>query len=85
MLNIFNVKKNLAKINITDNKGDSATKARHYPPATKEWFNSIYAYNKNTFKSLPSADKFVLRFIRSYFNMFSRKLEKKIRARRLRL
>lgn len=85
MLKIFNLKKNLSKLNIIKSKGDSVTKARHYPPATKEWFNSIYAFNKNTLKFLPSADKFVIRFIRGYFNMFSRKLERKIRARRLRL
>jgi hypothetical protein len=43
---------------------------RHYPPAIKEWFNSIYAYNKKFFfKSLPITDKIVNKLIKSYFNL----------------
>nr|YP_009512492.1 ribosomal protein S3 [Pseudevernia consocians]AXJ91928.1 ribosomal protein S3 [Pseudevernia consocians] len=60
-------------------------KARHYPPANKEWFNSIYAYNKNTIKLLPTLDKVTLKLVKSYFNFYSRKLEKKIKSRRLRV
>ncbi len=39
MLNIFTckaLKKNKDPLNIMESKGESATKARHYPPATKE-------------------------------------------------
>ena len=42
---------------------------RHYPPATKEWFNSIYSYNKNFIKTLPIVDKIVNKLIKSYFNL----------------
>ena len=43
---------------------------RHYPPAIKEWFNSVYVYNKNYFfKSLPITDKIVNKLIKSYFNL----------------
>ena len=86
MLKIFNEKlkqpyivKNIHK------KGGDAGKISHYPPASKEWFNSIYGYNKNTTKSLPSTDKTTLKLTRSYFNLYSRKLEKKIKSRPLRI
>lgn len=59
-------------------------KPRHYPPANKEWFNSIYVYNNKTIKLLPSIDKVTLKLVKSYFNLYSRKLEKKIKSRRLR-
>jgi len=43
---------------------------RHFPPAIKEWFNSIYAFNSNTVKNLGIADKNLIKLIKSYFNLF---------------
>ena len=70
-------------------KGNEIAKTKHYPPANKEWFNSIYAYNKNIIKLLPTADSLTLKFLKSYFNLHNLKLEKivklsKIRRRKLR-
>lgn len=42
----------------------------YYPPATKEWVNSIYTYNKNYIKTLPIADNVVNKLIKSYLNMY---------------
>ncbi len=87
MLNIFNLNLKNKKYNdITlENKGNDIGQTRHYPPANQEWFNSIYAYNKNTVKSLPIADKLTTKLIKSYFNLYSRKLEKKLKSRRIRM
>jgi hypothetical protein len=49
---------------------------RHFPPTNKEWLNSIYVFNKNNLKSLPIRDKIILRLLKSYFNIYSLKLEK---------
>ena len=50
---------------------------RHYPPATKEWYNSIYAYNNNTIKNLSIENKNLNALIKSYFNLhFSNKFLK---------
>ena len=46
---------------------------KHFPPATKEWYNSIYTYNKNSLKNLSIADKTFSKIIRSYFNLFFKK------------
>ena len=43
-------------------------KTRHYTPAAQELFNSIYAYNKNSIKSLAIADKNLMYLLKSYFN-----------------
>ena len=48
---------------------------RYFPPAIKEWFNSIYSYNNNTIKNLSIADKNLSKLIKSYFNLYlSRKV-----------
>lgn len=87
ILNIFNVK--LKKDNIHETKKEKSSnyvsKPRHYPPANKEWYSSIYAYNDNVTKLLPVADKVVLKLVKSYFNFYSRRLEKKIKSRLLRI
>ena len=85
MLNIFNLKfKNKIKSFITDDKTNEIGQIRHFPPANKEWFNSIYAYNKNTPKLFFTTDKFIISLIRSYFNIYNKKLEKKINIGHLR-
>nr|YP_009420965.1 ribosomal protein S3 [Hypogymnia vittata]ASR12311.1 ribosomal protein S3 [Hypogymnia vittata] len=86
MLNVFNarLKKKTQKVKLEDNY-NYIGKPRHYPPANKEWFNSIYVYNNNTVKLLPTLDKVTLKLVKSYFNFYSRKLEKKIKSRRLRI
>lgn len=43
---------------------------RHFTPAAQEWFNSIYAYNKNYIKSLPSADKRLRGLLNTYSNSY---------------
>lgn len=88
MLNLLKLKKNKQishenkAVKLINNENERSD-IRHYPPANKEWFNSIYAYNKDTIKLLPSTDKVILKLIKSYFNLYSKKLESKIRSRRL--
>lgn len=83
MLNIYKSKHN-PTLYKEYKKGNEIAQTRHYPPANKEWFNSIYAYNKNTIKLLPVADKVTLKVLKSYFNLYSPKLEKKVRSARIR-
>ena len=86
-LNMFNTrlkKHNRQEINAESNY-NYIGKHRHYPPANNEWFNSIYVYNDRTLKLLPTLDKVTLKLVKSYFNFYSRKLEKKINARRSRV
>jgi hypothetical protein len=78
MLNILKLKINKTKcIKVNNNEkyinvvGD----VKHNSPANKEWLNSIYSFNNNTTKLLPVADKFIIKLIRNYFNLYSRKWE----------
>ena len=87
LLNVFNarLKKNKTEIVKSETNYNYIGKPRHYPPANKEWFSSIYVYNNKTIKLLPTRDKVTLKLVKSYFNFYSRKLEKKIKSRRLRI
>jgi hypothetical protein len=80
MLNLFLKKSqtNIAKseleffkaTDISDlHNNNNIGETRHYPPASKEWFNSIYSYNKNFTKTLPIVDNTVNKLIKSYFNL----------------
>nr|YP_010618336.1 ribosomal protein subunit 3 [Cladonia subulata]WAX01726.1 ribosomal protein subunit 3 [Cladonia subulata] len=60
-------------------------KPRHFSPLSDEWYNSIYTFNINLLKVLPSLNKILLKIVKSYFNFYSRKLEKSIKSRRLRI
>ena len=70
-INLFkNNKENFnKKIKIIDN-------TRHYPPATREWSNSIYNFNKKLIRFLPVADNTVFEIIDGYFYLHNVKLEK---------
>lgn len=56
-------------------------KTKHYTPATQEWLNSIYAYNKNYSKTLPTAHISLIKILKSYFNLFIRDRVIKIKRR----
>jgi len=85
MLNIFKLKsKDKTSLVVNNNDVNFVSQTRYYPPASKEWFNSIYSYNKDSTKLLPIYDRVVISLIRGYFNLYSRKLEKKIKWARMR-
>ena len=81
MLDLFKLnynKKNEKKKISTQEKHD-----KHYPSAIREWNNSIYVYNKNAINLIPQVTILVIRLIKSYFNLYSYKLEREIRTSRL--
>ena len=81
MLNIFELyskKKTGIKIIEAQEKHN-----KHYPSAVREWNNSIYVFNKNTINLIPQVTELVNKLIKSYFNLYNLKLERKIRSSRL--
>ena len=47
----------------------------YYPTSTKEWFNSIYSYNKSYIKSLIIKYNILNNLFTSYFNMFENRIK----------
>ena len=56
---------------------------KHHPSAAREWNNSIYVFNKNAINLIPQVTELVNKLIKSYFNLYNLKLERKIRSNRL--
>ena len=81
MLNLFKLYNNnkieKKKINFQEKYN------KHYPSAVREWNNSIYAFNKNAINLIPQVTELVTKLIKSYFNLYNLKLERKIRSSRL--
>lgn len=73
----YNKKSEKKKIN-TQEKQD-----KHHPSAIREWNNTIYVYNKNAINLIPQVTILAIRLIKSYFNLYSYKLEREIRTSRL--
>lgn len=48
---------------------DSAINSHIYPFSTKEWYSSIYSYNKSFVKSLVATNDFLNLLLKSYVNM----------------
>ena len=73
---IFNKKINLKhKIIPLSNISNTIGPIRVFPIATREWFNSVYAYNHNSIKNLSIADKTLSRLVKSYFNLYLKNKE----------
>ena len=46
-----------------------------YPSSTKEWFSSVYSYNKSYIKSLIVFDVITNNMLTNYFNMLEDKIK----------
>lgn len=81
MLNMVNLlKKN--KINIPCiKKGESIRAHKRDIPLSKEWYNSVYVFSKNSLRFLPAVHHHVFKLLKSYFNM-TLNLEVNIRSRK---
>ena len=80
MLNLFELYYNKK----TGKKIDPQEKHnKHYPSAVREWNNSIYVFNKSAINLIPQVTELVNKLIKSYFNLYNLKLERKIRSSRL--
>jgi len=82
MINLFELYNNNNK---TEKKKINSQEKhnKHYPSAVREWNNSIYAFNKNAINLMPQVTELATKLIKSYFNLYNLKLERKIRSSRL--
>ena len=54
----------------------------YYPSSSKEWFSSVYSYNKSYIKSLISYDAVLNKLLKSYCNMLQDKIKILFKRRR---
>jgi len=54
---------------------------KYYPSSSKEWFNSIYAYNKSYTKLMVYTDKIINNLLKNYINMIIDKIKIRFKSR----
>jgi hypothetical protein len=64
-------------------KFDNSYTLKHYPSSTRYWDSSIFMYNNNLLSNIPNISKTALNFIKSYFYLYNRKIERKIRRKKI--
>ena len=57
--------------------------SKHFSPSTREWNNSIYSFNKNILKLIPTSANTSMKLIKSYFYLYNNILERKIRKKKI--
>ena len=77
---IYTIEKN-SKIQSNFEK-DQYRNMIYYPFSSKEWFSSIYSYNKSYIKSLISFDSVLNKLVKSYCNMLQDKIKILFKRRR---
>ena len=63
-------------------EGDEYNKIIFYPSSSKEWFSSVYSYNRSYIASLISYDTVLNKLLRSYCNMLQDKIKILFKRRR---
>ena len=74
------IKKNVIK---KDLKESTLSRFKHFPSSVREWKNSIYLFNKNNLNLIPVTSKYAIKIIKSFFNLYNKNLEIKLRRKRL--
>ena len=67
---IFNKYFNKNKSSTTNIQNSYVGNHRYFPPVSKEWKDSVYAFNKNNVKNLPIYDLKINEIIKNYFNLY---------------
>lgn len=95
MLNLFKSKLNKIEISKLDviksevselniiKREEKKSLSKDFPSSIREWNNSIYVYNKNVLNFIPEAGILAMKLIKSYFNLYNLKLERKLRRKKL--
>lgn len=84
---IIDTKSNLFSVTyagpLDENKVSIVSKKKSYTSPTSIWTNSIYSFNQNYIKNIPSVDKIVNKLIKSFFTINA--LANNIRGKKLKL
>ena len=62
---------------------DNTDSLKHFPSSTRYWDSSIFMYNNNTLSLIPNISKLAIKFIRDYFYLYNKNIERKIRRKKI--
>ena len=74
----------IKKININKPYNfDNTDSLKHFPSSTRYWDSSIFMYNNNTLSLIPNISRLAIKFIRNYFYLYNKNIERKIRRKKI--
>jgi hypothetical protein len=62
---------------------DNTDSLKHFPSSARYWDSSIFMYNNNNLSLIPNISRLAINFIRNYFYLFNKKIESKIRRKKI--
>jgi len=62
---------------------DNTDSLKHFPSSTRYWDSSIFMYNNSALSLIPNISRLAINFIRNYFYLFNKKIESKIRRKKI--
>lgn len=62
---------------------DNTDSLKHYPSSTRYWDSSIYLYNNNNLSLVSNIGKLAIKFIKNYFFLYNKFIERKIRRKKI--
>lgn len=83
MLNLFKLNTRKANVNKVVNMAQDKDYYKDYPVSTREWNNSIYAFNKNILALIPLATISAISLIKGYLILYNSNVERNLRRKRL--
>jgi len=74
----------IKKININKPYNfDNTDSLKHFPSSTRYWDSSIFTFNNNALSLIPNISRLAIKFIRNYFYLYNKKIESKIRRKKI--
>ena len=77
-MNFINIVKKEERKKISEGKGSNIRIHKRDIPMNKEWYNSLYSFNKNSVRFIPAIYDYTFKLLKWYFNMSNDWIEKKI-------
>ncbi len=62
---------------------DNTDSLKHFPSSIRYWDSSIFMYNNNTLSLIPNISRLAIKFIRNYFYLYNKNIERKIRRKKI--
>jgi hypothetical protein len=62
---------------------DNINTSKHYPSSTRYWYNSIFMFNNSSLSLITNISRLAIQFIRNYFYLYNKKIESKIRKKKI--
>lgn len=83
LISVIKKENNVTSNSSFENQKTDLNTSKHFPSSVRESNNSIFTYNKNSLVLIPHLSNLAVKFIKSYFSLYNRYIERKIRTKKI--